>query len=59
MSASEQRETVVECIRGGAEEYLVKPVTRKEVQNMWMHVIKRLNTGGGSMAQLHSRLEVG
>ena len=30
-----------ECIRGGAEDYLLKPVTRKEVQHMWQHVWRR------------------
>jgi DNA-binding response OmpR family regulator len=32
---------VFECIRGGAEDYLLKPVTRKEVQHMWQHVWRR------------------
>ncbi len=41
MSANERRETVFECIRGGAEDYLLKPVTRKEVQHMWQHVWRR------------------
>eukprot|EP00798_Chlamydomonas_sp_ICE-L_P018211 gene18211-24661_t len=43
MSASEQQETVHECIQGGAADYLVKPVTRKEVQKIWTHVMKKLN----------------
>ncbi|KAJ9530155.1 hypothetical protein QJQ45_023443, partial [Haematococcus lacustris] len=43
MSASEQAEMMYTCIRGGAEEYLIKPVTQKEVQNIWTHVIKRLS----------------
>ncbi|KAF5833547.1 hypothetical protein DUNSADRAFT_10078 [Dunaliella salina] len=53
MSASERAEMVYECIRGGAEEYLIKPVTRKEVQNIWTHIIRRLNhppTGAGAGA---------
>lgn len=41
MSANEQNDTVFECIRGGAEDYLLKPVTRKEVQNIWQHVWRR------------------
>ena len=45
MSASEQPQTVYECIRGGAEEYLVKPVTKKEVQNIWTHVLRRGGIG--------------
>jgi len=42
MSANEQKDTVFQAIRGGAEEYLVKPVTKKEVQNIWQYVWKRL-----------------
>ncbi|EIE20369.1 CheY-like protein, partial [Coccomyxa subellipsoidea C-169] len=41
MSANERTETVFECIRGGAEDYLLKPVTKKEVQHMWQHVWRR------------------
>lgn len=41
MSANDQNDTVFECIRGGAEDYLLKPVTRKEVQNIWQHVWRR------------------
>ena len=59
MSANEHKLTVFEAIKGGAEEYLVKPVTRKEVANIWQYVWKRLsanhtvvkeevNTGGSS-----------
>uniref|UniRef100_A0A383VI30 Response regulatory domain-containing protein n=1 Tax=Tetradesmus obliquus TaxID=3088 RepID=A0A383VI30_TETOB len=43
MSANERKDAVFEAIRGGAEEYLVKPVTKKEVQNIWQHVWKRLS----------------
>ena len=32
MSANEHADTVFECIRLGAEDYLLKPVGRKEVQ---------------------------
>eukprot|EP00775_Hariotina_reticulata_P006474 gene6474-6702_t len=41
MSANEQKDTVFQAIAGGAEEYLVKPVTKKEVQNIWQYVWKR------------------
>ncbi|GLI64451.1 hypothetical protein VaNZ11_007723 [Volvox africanus] len=41
MSASEAQETMCAALLGSADEYLVKPVTRKEVQNIWMHVMKR------------------
>lgn len=54
MSADEHHNTVFQAIRDGAEEYLVKPVTKKEVQNIWQYVWKRL-----SAAQLHVKVEVG
>ncbi len=34
------------CIKGGAEEYLVKPVTQKEIQKIWTHVVKRASSPG-------------
>ena len=41
MSSIEQGDTVYECVSSGAEEYLVKPVTRKEIQHMWQHVLRK------------------
>lgn len=41
MSANEHTETVFECIRRGAEDYLLKPVTKKEVQYICQHVWRR------------------
>ncbi|KXZ53054.1 hypothetical protein GPECTOR_8g49 [Gonium pectorale] len=40
MSASEAQETMCAALLGSADEYLVKPVTRKELANIWMHVMK-------------------
>lgn len=41
MSANEEQQTVWAAIQEGAEEYLVKPITKKELQNIWQHVWKR------------------
>ena len=44
MSSIDKDDTVYECVSSGAEEYLVKPVTRKEVQHMWQHVVRKRST---------------
>ena len=41
MSSLDQQETVAAAVQNGAEEYLVKPVTRKEVQHIWQHVWRK------------------
>ncbi|KAL3155957.1 hypothetical protein ABBQ32_012949 [Trebouxia sp. C0010 RCD-2024] len=41
MSANEHADTVFECISAGAEDYLLKPLTKKEVQYIWQHVWRR------------------
>ena len=41
MSANEHKDTVFECISRGAEDYLLKPVTRKEIQHIWIYVWRR------------------
>lgn len=41
MSAHEQAGTVFECIKRGAEDYILKPVTLKEIQHLWQHVWRR------------------
>lgn len=41
MSSLEEHGTVAECVQSGAEEYLVKPVTRKDVQLLWQHLLRK------------------
>lgn len=43
MSALEQTPTVFDCIKRGADDYILKPVTRKEVKYLWQHVWRRKN----------------
>lgn len=47
MSANEHSDTVFECIRAGAEDYLLKPLTKKEVQYIWQHVWRRKHQPAG------------
>lgn len=52
MSANGMYNTVFECLQGGAEEFLVKPVTKKEVQHIWTHVWKRVKNAQNPSAKL-------
>ncbi len=49
MSANEHTDTVFECIQRGAEDYLLKPVTKKEVQYICQHVWRRQREGGAGI----------
>ena len=49
MSANEHTDTVFECIQRGAEDYLLKPVTKKEVQYICQHVWRRQREGNGGI----------
>lgn len=51
MSSIEQGSTVHDCVTYGAEEYLVKPVTRKEVVNMWQHVLRKQTASAMAVPQ--------
>lgn len=41
MSANEHSESVFRCIQHGAEDYLLKPVTKRAVKHMWQHVWRK------------------
>jgi len=53
MSSNEHADIVLNCLQLGAEDYLLKPVTKKAVKHMWAHVWRRkqryqMAGGGGS-----------
>lgn len=52
MSSIEQDETVLRCVEGGAEEYLVKPVTKKELQHIWQHVWRKQLASAATVPQV-------
>eukprot|EP00959_Pyramimonas_sp_CCMP1952_P427899 8961293-Pyramimonas_sp.AAC.1 len=41
MSAHQNAGTVFECVRMGADDYILKPVGEKEVHHLWQHVYRR------------------
>ncbi|GAB4823950.1 hypothetical protein N2152v2_010996 [Parachlorella kessleri] len=52
MSSIEQDETVLQCVQGGADEYLVKPVTKKELQHIWQHVWRKQLASAATVPQV-------
>ena len=54
MSSQEEAGTVFEAIQAGAEDYILKPLTMKEVVHLWQHVWRRRATaraGGGARGE--------
>ncbi|KAL5805325.1 hypothetical protein ACOSQ3_032125 [Xanthoceras sorbifolium] len=52
MSSQDSVSTVYSCMLRGAADYLVKPVRRNELRNLWQHVWRRQSTTiGGNIAQ--------
>ncbi|KAK9841643.1 hypothetical protein WJX74_009296 [Apatococcus lobatus] len=41
MSAESKQEVVLEALKGGAQDYLVKPVRRNELMTLWQHIWRR------------------
>ena len=41
MSSNEHRGTVLECLRHGVDDFIVKPVTLKELAHVWTHAWRR------------------
>ena len=42
MSGECGQTTAVQCISAGAEEFVVKPVTKRDALQMWQHVWRRM-----------------
>lgn len=41
MMSAHQNATIFECVRMGADDYMLKPVGEKEVYHLWQHVYRR------------------
>jgi len=59
MSSNDSMSTVFECLSKGAADFLVKPIRKNELKNLWQHVWRRCHSssgsgsGGGSEIQTH------
>uniref|UniRef100_A0A803KZV1 Uncharacterized protein n=1 Tax=Chenopodium quinoa TaxID=63459 RepID=A0A803KZV1_CHEQI len=51
MSSQDSISMVLKCLLKGAADFLVKPVRKNELKNLWRHVWKRLANNGGNNPQ--------
>lgn len=52
MSSESREEVVSQALEAGASEYLVKPIRRRELSNLWQRVNQPAQGTGGSFGQL-------
>ncbi|KAM0847218.1 hypothetical protein ACQ4PT_055144 [Festuca glaucescens] len=48
MSSEDYMGTVFECLSKGAADFLVKPIRKNELKNLWQHVWRRCHSSSGS-----------
>nr|AGN92458.1 pseudo-response regulator 37 [Sorghum bicolor] len=48
MSSNDARNTVFKCLSKGAVDFLVKPIRKNELKNLWQHVWRRCHSSSGS-----------
>ncbi|KAM1161843.1 hypothetical protein FF1_000946 [Malus domestica] len=51
MSSEDSTSRVLKCMLKGAADYLIKPVRRNELRNLWQHVWRRQTHGGAPVPQ--------
>lgn len=51
MSSKDSISTVLKCMVKGASDFLIKPVRKNELMNLWQHVWRRKNQSAGSRPQ--------
>ncbi|GJN41119.1 hypothetical protein PR202_gn00449 [Eleusine coracana subsp. coracana] len=48
MSSTDAMSTVFKCLSKGAVDFLVKPIRKNELKNLWQHVWRRCHSSSGS-----------
>ncbi|CAN8314345.1 unnamed protein product [Cochlearia groenlandica] len=54
MSSEDSVTMVLKCMLRGAADYLIKPMRKNELKNLWQHVWRRLTLPGDPTAHAHS-----
>lgn len=60
MSSHDSMVLVFKCLSNGAVDFLVKPIRKNELKNLWQHVWRRCHSssGSGSESGIHSKKSV-
>ncbi|XP_020271482.1 two-component response regulator-like PRR73 [Asparagus officinalis] len=51
MSSNDSMGTVFKCLSKGAVDFLVKPIRKNELKNLWQHVWRRSHSSSGSVSE--------
>ncbi|KAM7494985.1 hypothetical protein LguiB_029594 [Lonicera macranthoides] len=57
MSSNDSMGTVIKCLSKGAVDFLVKPIRKNELKNLWQHVWRKCRSYSGSGSESGIRTE--
>lgn len=57
MSSHDSMGIVLKCLSKGAADFLVKPIRKNELKNLWQHVWRRCHSSSGSGSESGIRME--
>ncbi|VFQ83598.1 unnamed protein product [Cuscuta campestris] len=57
MSSNDSMGIVFKCLSKGAVDFLVKPIRKNELKNLWQHVWRKCHSSGGSGSESGIRIE--
>lgn len=55
MSKNDSMNTVFKCLSKGAVDFLVKPIRKNELKNLWQHIWRRCHSSSGSESGIHTQ----
>ncbi|CAH9116146.1 unnamed protein product, partial [Cuscuta europaea] len=57
MSSNDSMGVVFKCLSKGAVDFLVKPIRKNELKNLWQHVWRKCHSSGGSGSESGIRIQ--